>query len=139
MYMYVMDIDLSLVTIFRYGVGTVLIVWYSWYSMIEYVYFGFHIPHAIHWLNPNSSTPCFIEVPVPSQDCVYRVAMFIVTTLFLIYFGTVPTVWHILFFTLDFISRTLYVIVLLKYKNEFMLYFSYRMFCNCHFVNIHFS
>ena len=32
MYMYVMDIDLSLFTIYRYGVGTVLIVWYSWYS-----------------------------------------------------------------------------------------------------------
>jgi hypothetical protein len=148
-YMYVMDIDLSLLTIFRYGVGTVLR--YSWYS---FDYTNDRIP--IFWISytarytlvkPHSPTPCFIEMHVPSRDsdracaCVYGVAMFIVTTLFddLIYFGTVPTVWHILFFTLDFISSTLYVMVLLKYKNEFMLYFSYCMFCNCHFVNIHFS
>jgi hypothetical protein len=58
--------------------------------------------------------PLFIEMPVPSQEserscnCLLGVSVVPLSTIFLLEFGTVPTVWY--FFVFRFIHNGYFVI-----------------------------
>ena len=79
--------------------------------------------YLLVWVHKTSlAPPPFIEVPVPSQDgerlcfCVLGGSILPFSTIFLLDFANVSTVWYLVFFIL---FHTLYTIFVIKQFSDF--------------------